>query len=148
MIERPTALAELLIAHGADVNIYGSKRQTPLMVAAAFKDTEKLSLLLAHGANLKALDDKKATALFYTATDHYGSATVLEIVNSSNSGLKLADTPYSLSGQDKIEATDFLLAHGADINAKDKDGKTVLAYARAEHHPKLVAELEKADATE
>ena len=45
-----------------------------------------------------------------------------------------------------IEIVKLLLDHGADINAKDKDGKTALDLARENNKEKIVEYLKQAKA--
>jgi len=43
----------------------------------------------------------------------------------------------------KLEAVEWLLEHGADINAEDQRGRTALEWARANGHPKVVEVLQR-----
>lgn len=161
MIEEPSALAAMLVAHGADVNTHGSQGQTPLMMAATFFEgraaygghgADNLQLLLSHGVKVNAKDGHGATALFYGVTDQYGTTAVWDVYYSDTKGKKsLQDILKEMTGQseaEEIETAHLLLNHGADVNVRDQDGKTVLDYAKSENHPHLVAELEKAGGTE
>ena len=63
----------------------------------------------------------------------------------------LADILKEMPGQieaHEIEPACGLPAHGADVNARDQEGKTVLSYAEFENHPDLVVELEGAGGKE
>jgi len=83
------AVAELLIAHGADVNARTVSGEAPLHYAAEDGNEEIASLLLASGADLQAKNNAGQTALHWAAQNgHTGMATLL-------------------------------LAHGADVNARD-----------------------------
>lgn len=161
VIGEPSALAELLVTRGADVNAHGSKGQTALMLAMAFYEGQKayrrqgastILTLLGHGTEPNAKDAHGATALFYGVTDQYGTRTVSDVYStSSNDDKSVADVLKEMPGQsemEEIEAAHLLLDHGADINAKDQYGKTVLFYAKRENHPRLVAELRRGGALE
>ena len=56
-------IAELLLAHGANVEGASPDGKTPLMMAAMFNRTAIVDLLLAHGANIDAIDSRGMTAL-------------------------------------------------------------------------------------
>jgi len=91
-------VAEVLIAHGADVNAKNDDGLTPLLYAAGYGRLEVVEALLAHGAAVNAKDDKGLTPLHYAA--EHG----------------------------RLEVVDALLAHGAAVNAKDDKGLTPLKY--------------------
>lgn len=161
MIAEPMSLPKILVAHGADVGAHGSGGQTALMTAAAFYEGQvafdghgasNLQLLISHGASVNARDSNRATALFYGVTDQYGTMLVWDVYSPEGTRKKsLAEVLKEMPGQsevEEIEALHFLLSHGADVNARDKDGKTVLTYAQGENHSKLVAELENSGAKE
>jgi hypothetical protein len=97
------AIAELLLARGADVNARDGSGMTPLHLVASASTQDKYTamaeLLLARGADVNARDKSGMTPLhFAVKVDHR-------------------------------DMVDFLVAKGADINAKDNEGKTPLLYA-------------------
>jgi len=95
--ERNVALARLLVAHGAKVNMQDKQGNTPLVVAVFRGDHELMKLLLANGADVNArrpLD----------------GATVLHLAVQSGNR----------------EIVELLLANKADVNARNNDGLTPL----------------------
>jgi ankyrin repeat protein len=92
-------VAEILLEHGADVNIRGDRQQTALHKAIDWDDQvaiDAAQFLLEHGADVNAQQD-----------DHW--------------------TPLHLSSYNgKLEITRLLLDHGADANAESDDGETAL----------------------
>lgn len=93
-MSRMTAIAEILIKAGADVNRL-SQLGTPLMNAASNAwNIDIVKLLIDAGANINQTDQNGRTALFYAAS----------------------------GGNDEI--IDILLKAGADPTIKDADGKT------------------------
>lgn len=103
VIERDEGIAELLLAHGADVNVTRAlpRQETPLHYAAGDGDLGIVKLLLAHGANVNARDDEGETPLHLAAANG------------------------------EVEIIELLLAHGAEVNATDNSNRTPLY--RASH---------------
>jgi ankyrin repeat protein len=97
-------MAELLLAHGANVDAKGNLGDTPLEDAVTKRSKDLVELLLAHGANVNAKD------------------------SHGNTPLNLAAI------KDLEEIAEFLLAHGADVNAKDDRGNTPMHEAALLHH--------------
>ena len=92
--------AELLLAHGADINAKDNKGCTPLYHAAAFNRAELVALLLARGADTDAI------------AEEWGFTPLQQAANNGH--------------RDVVE---LLLAHGADVNAKTDYGSTALSLA-------------------
>ena len=127
-----TAVVELLLARGAQVDAHGSSSATPLHRAAAQGHTTVVKVLLAHGADIGAKESYKG----WTPVDLAIQANKLEtadflITNGANMGdrkvfagvLQKAVTEGDLSGIDK------LLSKGADVNAQDEHGQITLIVA-------------------
>lgn len=90
---------ELLLKHGAKVNIRGNGDRTPLHAAAEKSDKKTVELLLAAKAEVNAVDKNDRTPLRWAVEK--GSEEIVEL----------------------------LLAHGADVNRKDGSGNTPLHWA-------------------
>ncbi len=105
-------IAELLLAHGADVNAASknAQRVTPLHAAVARRDARLVRELLVRGANPNAEQSGGFTPLHGAA--YHGDRAIAEL----------------------------LLAHKADPTRKTTDGKTPAALA-AERGNEAVAEL-------
>ncbi len=56
------------LTNGADVNLCGHNGKTPLMVAIAAKDVEKMQLLVESGADPELTDDFNGTALSHAVS--------------------------------------------------------------------------------
>jgi ankyrin repeat protein len=122
----------LLIKAGANVNVAntdgGTVRNgpiestgvTPLMDAAASGHIASVPALLQAGAKVNTQDNRKMTALMMAvATDRARPETVRQ-----------------------------LIAGGADVNLKDRNGETALDWARKFRNPEVLALLTKAGAKE
>jgi len=99
VLEGHTAVVELLLAAGADVDAKNNYGWTALHYAAAYGHADVVELLLEAGADIKAKNNSGGTALHYAAA--YGHADVVEL----------------------------LVSAGANVNAQDKDGWTALFWA-------------------
>lgn len=103
-----------LLKEGANVNVRDRGGMTPLHWAAYSGDFEVLKALIAHGANVKTRqrggEFTPLHFLAYTAHDH----------------------------KHWREETELLLAHGAEINARDNEGSTPLFWAAWQGNKELV----------
>jgi ankyrin repeat protein len=114
-------IVELLIEKGADVNVRDDDGYTPLSYAAMIGDFSKVQILLAHNANPKIDGKNDATPMH----------------------LSVALGPSAQSPQ-IIRA---LISHGADIEARDKIGRTPLYIAVEHHHASAeIRDIETVDA--
>lgn len=88
-------ILKLLLEAGANIEAKDTKRQTPLHLAASYKvAAEIVTFLVNNHANLNALDGDGKTPLIHSAMEGY------------------------------LETTKILVARGARIDIKDKNGKT------------------------
>ena len=106
---------ELLITHGADVNIAGRSElshggildnHTPLIAAADQANDEIVEILLKHGANPNA------------------QSWVISDLETDKPAWRPWNTPLLASGS--MRTTEILLAHGADPNITRYDGTSAL----------------------
>lgn len=137
--------AEKLLAHGADISRTG-QAGTALVGAVDKNHTELAKTLLLFGKD-KGLD--------LNAKNHLGCSAI--IYATGNGNLELVQSlvyagadvnqsapvvgsllTYSLGWPDVCK---FLLDHGADINAEDKNGDTLLTVAGQRGNRAMVAEL-------
>lgn len=114
------ATVEALLSGGAEINAVSREamKVTPLISAAAARQTAIARLLLARGAEVNA--------------------------RAVNNGTPL----HEAAGNGDLEFATLLLDHGADVNAKTTDGKTPLSYALERNRIEMAEFLRKHGATE
>ena len=107
------AIAELLIANGADLNAKGVDEWTPLHGVVDYGNEEIVALLIAEGADVNAKDKYESTPLHIAAT------------------------------MSRKEIIKLLIAKGADMNAKNDEGRTPLDEAVEWDKPEIADLLRK-----
>ncbi len=127
-----TDVLQLLVSHGAPVNERNKKGVTPLSLAIEKGNMEHVVFYAQAGADInaedmegntplgRALESPSITMLKTLVTP----ANVLSKDSSGNTPLHIAiikDSPY--------EYIEYLVASGADVNARNKDGDSVLFLA-------------------
>lgn len=147
-----SAVVEMLIRCGANVNARSETGITPLMGAAFYRNLETVEILIKHGADVSAKSKYGETSLFGAV----GSSSWMPNLNlavietlikyGADVNAKTRDnlTPLIvvvLGNNVRIpEAVELLIKHGADVKVKDKNGKTALDYYRdnknIKHHPR------------
>jgi len=124
-------IIELLVSHGADVNILRKDGKfTALMIAGQIGDYEICKFLLEHGADPNAKKNDGTTALMMSTRDERVCEMMLDHGAKVNSRSKVKYTAllhaalmgYSLS-------CELLIKRGAHINARDEFNRTPLMLA-------------------
>ncbi|XP_060738826.1 tankyrase, TRF1-interacting ankyrin-related ADP-ribose polymerase b isoform X3 [Tachysurus vachellii] len=160
-------VAELLVRHGASVNVADLWKFTPLHEAAAKGKYEICKLLLKHGADPSkknrdgnvAMDMVKdgdtdiqdllrGDAALLDAAKKGCLARVQKLCTSDNINCRDTQgrnsTPLHLAaGYNNLEVAEYLLEHGADVNAQDKGGLIPLHNAASYGHVDIAALLIK-----
>ncbi|MBO4405988.1 MAG: ankyrin repeat domain-containing protein [Alphaproteobacteria bacterium] len=124
-------MVQLLLEHGADVNIKSNKGNTALMAAVVNRGRYgMLQLLLEHGAdpNIRQGSENDSPLIF-----------VIKRMVEVKSRLPEEDKTYL----DMLKMLELLIKHGADKNVTDKDGKTALMLAAEEGKMKIAKLLLK-----
>lgn len=137
-------VTELLVKHGANVNVADLWKFTPLHEAAAKGKYEIVKLLLKHGADPSKKNREGATPMdlvregdqdvadllrgnsaLLDAAKMGNLARVQRLVTTENINCRDAQgrnsTPLHLAaGYNNYEVAEYLLENGADVNAQDK----------------------------
>lgn len=135
-----TELIPLLLAQNAEVDAEDNQGITPLLMAAYGGSNDGFQLLLQKGANLQHKTKNGATVLHFVS-----SPEIAEFILKNNIDINTRDnngmTPlhyavectcinqfshlYTRKGKDyriMVDMIKFLIAHGADVNARDNNG--------------------------
>jgi cytohesin len=116
---------ELLFNYGADPNPRDKSGWTPLHYAACSRNSIVAHLLTGHGADVNAKENTHSWTPLHVAMLPVDPPRGNESINFYT---------YISNYRDDLAATSFamvLISHGADLNARDKDGNTPLHLAIA-----------------
>ncbi|WP_422857188.1 ankyrin repeat domain-containing protein [Brachyspira hyodysenteriae] len=141
---------KFLLEKGAYINAQDNEGVTTLMFAVQTDKTKIIDICLSEKADINIKDNEGKTALFHTIS----SFGILENVKSMTDNMfgDYARTDYvkNYMNQKKMEETDtairlikLLVSNGADINAQDNKGNTLLMYAIALRNEPLINEILK-----
>ena len=120
-------VANLLLQHGASVDVTDSNNQTLLQVASAEGRSDVVQWLIDHGADMR----NDHVALIHLAAAN-GHSEVIQTLLGHGVKIDSADNDgrtalHLASSSGKVEIVHLLLKHGADPNAVDQDGCTPLS---------------------
>lgn len=120
-----------LLKHGASVDATDKNGTTPLMIAAMDGSVETLKVLLEYKANINAADAQGRTPLILAVLSPEDKAAVSLSDVSPAAADKIRPTVIESMTEypDVVGTVRVLLENGADITAKDKNGKTARDYA-------------------
>ena len=140
---------EYLIEAGADANATRYDGLTPLMGAASKNTPEAVKILINAGAIVKARNSIGMTAVLYAAMNNPNPEVVNILIEAG------ADDIPNNNGRNSVmlaammnnaEVVDALIKAGAEVHARDVDGKTALYYARENDKLKGTEALRKLEA--
>ena len=121
-------LAEFLVKRGADVNLTEARSESPLMAAASVCDVRMARFLLEHGARADHKDDGGGTPLSiaaHTCQDGDMVRLLVAYQGKVSSSDTFGNTPLTVAAFNGNEpVTRELIRAGADLSAKNREGKT------------------------
>ncbi|KAI7235777.1 hypothetical protein KC330_g4076 [Hortaea werneckii] len=132
-------IVELLLNHGAQAEVFGHDKTTPLMLA---RSTTVVRLLLGHGANINATDNEGRSVLMYAQHED-----IISCLLDNQAHLEARDhqgktaLSHYLKRDKSAGLAQFLIDRRADVNAVDNIGRTVLMYAVWKNHVDVVERL-------
>ncbi len=126
-------IVELFIANGVDVNFRDANGITALIVAGTFADQEVLHLLLKEKANVQARNAEGYGVLHFSIANPYTDVMARLVAAGARVNMrstKTGATPLHIAAKEgHLEAVKWLVAHGADLNPRDKSGRTAVMLA-------------------
>jgi Ankyrin repeats (3 copies) len=138
-------LAQVLHRNKSSVEPRGNDENTPLHSAACYGALEMVQVLLDYGVDVNAQNEYHNTPLDYASrSGHRNDARVARLLiahgadpNSRESSRGF--TPlHRASRFGRIEIVRLLIEHGANVEAKDDEGRTPLDWARGEQREEII----------
>ena len=135
-----------LVDQGADANFQDDGLVTPLFLAAQAGNLEIVQLLLRHHADVNSQDSDGLTPMHHVILNGGSKGDYAQIVtlflelgaNPNVRDNKLQTPLHMVSSSRQLEVARILLAHGADVDAEDEEGMTVMQVALANEQAALV----------
>lgn len=121
-----------LVLAGADIHFRDADtKETPLMLAARYQNLECVKSILKKGARVEDEDSFGFTALLWAMNPDKDNSSIVEFLlkNKANPNHKFRDGSVPLCcvlGPGRLKYVRLLVKYGANVNAKNKKGETVL----------------------
>ena len=140
-------LLDLLLDRGTDVGLKTRwSGLTALHLAAGSYDLTALKILLSRNPDLNVRDNNGNTALIVAAADHSEAVPILLAKGADVNATNVAGATALMFAVTSPRNIKTLLEHGADSNARDNDGWSVLQAAWLDGCPATIELLIKAGA--
>lgn len=128
--------ARWLLQHGANPNALDSAGKPPSFHAVMLKDRTGMDDLVKAGANLNYHNQRGYGLMQWVASKTFIAPDALEKLKSMKLSVDDVDPKFKITPlmvaalNGRYMTARWLLRHGAKLNAKDSQGRTVLGYAR------------------
>uniref|UniRef100_W5MM82 Fibronectin type III and ankyrin repeat domains 1 n=1 Tax=Lepisosteus oculatus TaxID=7918 RepID=W5MM82_LEPOC len=136
-------LVQILVEHGADVNLQNASGKNSLMLACFAGHLDVIKYLRKCGATWETHDLGGCTAMHWAADG--GQMPVISYMINDGCKVDVKDSGSLWTPLMRVSAVtgdadvaSLLISAGADVNVKDKDGKTPLMVAALNNHEDLV----------
>lgn len=143
---------EGLLGRGMDVDSRDHQNRTPLMHAIERRRIGMVKFLCSKGAKVDAKDNSGWTALHHAIVYGDGDSIARILLEDyradCNAVCRLQKTPLHYAvGRNNLSSARILLAHGANIQAKDSYQRTPLSFAESEGRGRLAKILRDYEAS-
>jgi uncharacterized protein len=150
IMTKKVELAKILLDHGADINRPDGSKRYPVYFAGVISSVEMAEFILAKGGDK---DVNKEPGMLGSLCAHgYSPPEMIKVmVKAGADPNMLYDRATPLVAAIKRKRSDYvkaLIEAKADVNWKDKQGKSTLQYAEAEGQDEIVNLLKEASAVE
>ena len=128
----PCETVQLLLEHGAKINLQNHMGQTALHRASQHGHLDIIRLILDHGADVDTLDSDGSTPLHLAINQRRLGTVQLLLKRGANVALRNENGQTALhraSGRGQADIIQVLLNHNAEVDAPDDDGSTPLHLA-------------------
>jgi len=149
------AILRTLVAHGADINLQDDNGETPIAIYF-YTEMKLIQAAIDLGADLRIRSNSGLTPLLNWAKNyHWGWAPAYDyaLAHSAKIDINQGDaegkTPLMLLsevGWNRKQALVATIKKGADVNARDMNGKSVLEYWLKDSDPETIQILRDAGA--
>ena len=142
-------VTELLLQHGAHVNVRTKNGKTPLHFAVKTKDADLVRLLLKNGADMKACTEQGVTPLHVAVERKLYAVAELLLKHGAdvNARTKTGVTPLQCAAvRGQREMTEMILSFGGDVTCIMKKGEidvTPLLWVTESERTKIIDLLNK-----
>lgn len=136
-----TAIADVLVQHGADVNSNDDSGNTPLHAAASCGHIETVDLLLLHDADIDPQNNSGNTPLHNAAYAQHAHCAQRLLYHGASIKLRndQLDAPLDAAlYSQSLEVATVLLEYGASADRQDKNGESPMQTAVICNYTKFV----------
>ncbi len=136
-----TTVAEMLLKNHANINAKDEYGCTPLILATVNYQPDMIKTLMSHYLDPNRTDNNGYTALMHATLVGYMEGFNLLISDLNTSQKNKGETLIIAASLGRLEMIGLLIKNHANINYKDRKGKTALMHAASNGYMKIVQEL-------